>query len=497
MSWGDESWQQAARDYQAGRKHGWREGTIQMGLGREVPHAEIIPLSKHCEQQEEVRPPAFSDDALALRFIDQHKDTLRYVPSLGKWLRWDGKRWCFDERLIAHDRMRKICRAAAIECNQAKLAKLIASNKTAAAAERFARSDQRIVATVDELDADQWLLNSPGSTINLRNMEEWPHRQSDLLTKITGVAPDASCPTPVWDAFLARVTDNQPELTAYLQRVAGYSLTGSTQEHALFFLYGVGANGKTTFLNAIMACAGDYHRTAPIETFTASSVDRHPTDLAGLRGARLVTAIETEEGRRWAESRIKSLTGGDKISARFMRQDFFEYTPQFKLIIAGNHKPGLKSVDEAIRRRFNLIPFTVTIPPDERDEALPEKLKAELPGIMQWMIDGCVDWQERGLAPPEVVTKATAAYLEAEDALAAWIEEVGQLDPNAWEKSSDLFASWAAWATKAGEYVGPMKRFLGVFETKGFTYERRRDGRGYRGLRLSQRYPESDGWGRS
>ena len=488
MSWGDESWQQAARDYQAGRKHGRREGTIQMGLGREVPHAEIIPLSKHCEQQEEVRPPAFSDDALALRFIDQHKDTLRYVPSLGKWLRWDGKRWCFDERLIAHDRMRKICRAAAIECNQAKLAKLIASNKTAAAAERFARSDQRIVATVDELDADQWLLNSPGSTINLRNMEEWPHRQSDLLTKITGVAPDASCPTPVWDAFLARVTDNQPELTAYLQRVAGYSLTGSTQEHALFFLYGVGANGKTTFLNAIMACAGDYHRTAPIETFTASSVDRHPTDLAGLRGARLVTAIETEEGRRWAESRIKSLTGGDKISARFMRQDFFEYRPQFKLIIAGNHKPGLKSVDEAIRRRFNLIPFTITIPPDERDEALPEKLKAELPGIMQWMIDGCVDWQERGLAPPEVVTKATAAYLEAEDALAAWIEEVGQLDPNAWEKSSDLFASWAAWATKAGEYVGPMKRFLGVFETKGFTYERRRDGRGYRGLRLLTHY---------
>jgi putative DNA primase/helicase len=310
-----------------------------------------------------------------------------------------------------------------------------------------------------------------------------------LLTKITGIAPDASCPTPVWDGFLARVTDNQPELSAYLKRVAGYSLTGSTQEHALFFLYGLGANGKTTFLNAITACAGDYHRTAPIETFTASQLDRHPTDLAGLRGARLVTAIETEEGRRWAESRIKSLTGGDKIPARFMRQDFFEYTPQFKLIIAGNHKPGLRSVDEAIRRRFNLIPFTVTIPVEERDETMPEKLKAELPGIMQWMIDGCMDWQERGgLAPPEVVTQATAAYLEAEDALAAWIEEAGQRDPNAWEKSGDLFASWTAWATKAGEYVGAMKRFLGVLETKGFTYERRKDGRGYRGLRLLTHY---------
>jgi putative DNA primase/helicase len=493
MSWGDESWQQAARDYHAGGKHGRRQEIIRMDSEREIPEAEIIPLGKHHEPSEEIRPPAFSDDALALRFIDQHKDTLRYVPSLGKWLRWDGKRWCFDERLIAHDRMRKVCRGAAAECKQPKVAKLIASNKTAAAAERFARSDQRIIATVDELDADQWRLNTPGSTIDLRTGKEW----HDLLTKITGIAPDASCPTPVWGAFLARITDNQPELSAYLQRVVGYSLTGSTQEHALFFLYGLGANGKTTFLNAITACTGDYHRTAPIETFTASSVDRHPTELAGLRGARLVTAIETEEGRRWAESRIKSLTGGDKISARFMRQDFFEYTPQFKLIIAGNHKPGLKSVDEAIRRRFNLIPFTVTIPPDERDEALPEKLKAELPGIMQWMIDGCVDWQERGLAPPEVVTNATAAYLEAEDALAAWIEEVGQRDPNAWEKSSDLFASWAAWATKAGEYVGPMKRFLGVFETKGFTYERRKDGRGYRGLRLSQRYPESDGWGRS
>jgi hypothetical protein len=154
-----------------------------------------------------------------------------------------------------------------------------------------------------------------------------------------------------------------------------------------------------------MQCAGDYHRAAPIETFTASNHDRHPTDLAALRGARLVTSVETEEGRRWAESRIKTLTGGDKIAARFMRQDFFEYTPQFKLVIAGNHKPGLRSVDEAIRRRFNLVPFTLTIPPEERDELLPEKLKAELPGILNWMIEGCIDWLERGLAPPEALQR--------------------------------------------------------------------------------------------
>ena len=160
-----------------------------------------------------------------------------------------------------------------------------------------------------------------------------------------------------------------------------------------------------------------------------SNHDRHPTDLAGLRGARLVTAVETEEGRRWAESRIKSLTGGEKISARFMRQDFFEFLPQFKLIIAGNHKPGLRSVDEAIRRRFNLIPFTITIPPSERDELLPERLKAELPGILAWMIRGCTDWLERGLSPPQMVTEATAAYLESEDAVAAWIEDCAARDP--------------------------------------------------------------------
>jgi putative DNA primase/helicase len=172
-----------------------------------------------------------------------------------------------------------------------------------------------------------------------------------------------NCDIQNWVAFLDRIAGGNVELVDFLQRVAGYSLTGVTREHALFFLYGTGANGKTTFLNAITGALGDYCKNAPIETFTATQSERHPTDLASLRGARLVTAVETEEGRRWAESKIKALTGGDKISARFKRQDFFEYTPQFKLLIAGNHKPGLRWVDEAIRRRLHLIPFTITIPP--------------------------------------------------------------------------------------------------------------------------------------
>jgi putative DNA primase/helicase len=279
-------------------------------------------------------------------------------------------------------------------------------------------------------------------------------------------------------------------------RMTGYALTGSTREHALAFLYGTGANGKSTFLNAVTGAAGDYHRTAPIETFTATNSERHPTDLAGLRGARLVTAVETEEGRRWAESKIKALTGGDKIAARFMRQDFFEYTPQFKLIIAGNHKPGLRSVDEAMRRRFHLVPFTVTIPPEERDRDLDAKLKAEWPGILQWMIEGCVEWQRIGLAPPKAVTEATAAYLDQQDAMAAWLDECCEQTPDAWESRVDLFANWSKWAQAAGDHVGGRTRFIDALERRGLDPAKREGNRGFRGIRLRRHNYDDAHWNR-
>ena len=219
----------------------------------------------------------------------------------------------------------------------------------------------------------------------------------------------------------------------------------------MFFLYGTGSNGKSVLINIINYILADYQRTAPMETFTVTHGDRHPTELAGLQGCRLVTATETEEGRRWADAKVKQLTGGDAISARFMRQDFFEYTPQFKLVIAGNHKPGLRSVDEATRRRFNLIPFTVTFPEDKRDPLLLDKLKAEAAGILQWMIDGALAWQEQGLAAPEVVTAATKEYLTSEDALAGWIEDCCVLEPSKIEPAGLLYASWRKWAQLSGE----------------------------------------------
>ena len=393
-----------------------------------------------------------------------------------------------DQTLDARNAVRQLCRRESAKCNKPGMQKQVASRKTASSVEYFAQSDRRFMATVEQWDANPWELNTPGGIVNLRTGEIRKHERRAYMTKITGRAPDFEMPTPIWFAFLHAIAGGDTELIEFLQRFAGYSLTGSVEEHALAFGYGKGANGKTTFLQALIKALGDYHTTAPIETFTASKHERHPTELAGLQGARLVSAVETEEGRKWAENKIKTLTGGEVISARFMKQDFFEFRPQFKLFIVGNHKPGLRSVDEAIKRRFNLVPFTVTIPPEQRDPDLPQKLEAELPGILAWMIRGCLDWQERGLAQPPIVTEATAEYLESEDAIAAWIDECCTLDPNAKATSNALFASWSQWATKSGEFVGSKKRFAGLLEDKGYVKYRENTGRVFIGIVIRPTY---------
>jgi putative DNA primase/helicase len=449
------------------------------------------PLSEGDEIDDSARPPAFSDEALALSYAEQHDRQLRYVAAWGRWQLWNDIRWRSDDTLHAFDMVRRICREAAQSCNKPKVSTSIASAKTVAAVERLARSDRRLAATTDQWDTDAELINTPKGIVDLRTGENYGHSPNAYMTKVTAVAPDHTMATPIWLRFLERTTGGDQALADFLQRVSGYALTGLTSEHAMFFIYGTGANGKSTFLNALIGCFGDYHRTSAIETFTASATERHPTDLAALRGARLVTAVETEEGRRWAESKIKSLTGGDRIAARFMRQDFFEFTPAFKLIIAGNHKPGLRSVDEAIRRRLHLIPFTVTVPTAERDETLPDQLKAEWSGILAWAIRGCLEWQRIGLSQPECVRAATAAYLEGEDALAAWIDDECQSDPNAWESSTTLFYSWKRYADRSGEHHGSLKKFRQRLEDRsealGLRPGRNGDGRrGFYGLRVAK-----------
>jgi putative DNA primase/helicase len=411
-------------------------------------------------------PPEFSDEGLALRFSERYKDRLRYVAAWGRWLIWDDLVWRFDETLRVFDLARGICREAAAECDNNRVAGAIASAKTVAAVERLARADRRHAATVGEWDTDPWLLNTPGGVVDLRTGDLRPHCQDDMMTKITAVTPGGEC--PLWHEFLGRITNGNTDLQDFLCRVMGYGLTGVTSEHALFFGYGTGGNGKGVFLNTMTAILAGYAAVAPMETFTASANDRHPTDLAMLRGARLVTAQETEEGRRWAESKIKAMTGGDPITARLMRQDFFTFTPTFKLFIAGNHKPGLRNVDEGMRRRLNLIPFTVTIPQPERDRDLPEKLKAEMPGILAWAIDGCLLWQKIGLRPPTLVTSATEEYIAEEDTLSTWIKARCKAIGYGGTLSTHLFVDWRKWASDAGEEPGTQKRFTQALQAKGY-----------------------------
>jgi putative DNA primase/helicase len=427
-------------------------------------------------------PAEFADDALALCFTQKYGDELRYTAQWGRWSRWNGHQWKEDDTLAVYDLSRRICREVAATSGKQSTAQRITSANTIAAVERIVRSDRRHAASPSQWDADPWMLNTPGGIVDLRTGDIHPSDRLKYCTKSTSVTPGGDCPQ--WREFLRQVTNRDDDLVNYLQRVFGYILTGSTREHALFFLFGSGANGKSVTTNTVTGILADYARVAAIETFTATQGESHPTDLAGLQGSRCVTAAETEDGRRWAESKVKALTGGDAISARFMRCDFFQFAPQFKLLIAGNHKPGLKTVDESVRRRFHLVPFAVTIPEGQRDKRLPEKLRNEWPGILRWMIDGCLEWQRIGLAPPTAVTKATSDYMTSEDSLGIWLTDRCENDRATWTSTKSLFESWTTWAESAGDYIGSQKRFSQNLEARGYLPTRTNQMRGFQGIGL-------------
>jgi putative DNA primase/helicase len=426
-----------------------------------------------------------TEDALALAFTRRYHRDWRYVAAWGRWLVWDGQRWRNEDTLAATDLIRSVCRQTALRADDRKVAAKLASSGTVGGVERLARADRRHAATTDEWDAGPWLLNTPGGVVDLKTGRTRANDRADRMTKITTATPGGECPQ--WTAFLSNVTGGDADLQAYLQRMVGYCLTGVTSAHALFFLYGTGANGKSVFANVVSTILSDYATTASMDTFVETRGDRHPTDLAGLRGARFVTAIETEQGRRLNESKVKAITGGDKISARFMRQDFFEFFPQFKPVIVGNHKPAIRNIDEAMKRRMHLIPFTVTIPPERRDGRLTEKLLAERDGILAWAVAGCLAWQREGLNPPACVQDATQEYFESEDALGRWLDERCVRTANAKSLTSELFTDWKQWAEAAGEFIGTQRRFSDLLITRGLEKWRNSMGvRGFQGIGLKQ-----------
>lgn len=423
-----------------------------------------------------------TEDYGALLFVERYGENLRYCHTTGSWFVWNGVYWQRDEIGAPYQKARLIGRELG-EDQGGSSRKSIGKTSFATGIDKFARSDPQIAVTFEHWDQDPYLLGTPGGVVDLRTGELRAPHQGDCITKVTLVAPLADgC--PLWLRFLDEATGNDTALIRFLQQWCGYCLTGQTTEHALLFISGPGGNGKSVWLNIITAILNDYSRAAAMETFTASKTDKHPTDLAMLNGARLVTASETEEGRAWAESRIKQLTGGDPVTARFMRQDFFTFKPQFKLMIVGNHKPVLHNVDDAARRRFNIVPFMFK--PKNPDRELEAKLMMEAGGILQWMIDGCLDWQKNGLVRPDSVKAATEAYFSDQDIFGQWIEDCCDVQmgvARTWDKSSDLFDSWSEYAHKAGDAPGTKKSFGQLMQKRGFE-QYRVPGQGTRAFRF-------------
>lgn len=429
--------------------------------------------------------PDNSEDAIAECFAVRHGSDWKHVVQWGAWFRWTGQVWSRDETGAARELARMICRTTASECERPAEARRIASDRTITASLRIAASDPRVAARTADWDTHPMLLNTPAGIIDLETGEILPHDPALLLTQQTTASAAGDC--PLWRAFIGEITGGNRALEAYLRRLAGYCLTGLTREQSFAFLHGDGANGKSVFLNTIAHVLGDYAATSTLDTFMSVRGTHHLTELAGLRAARLVMVPETEQGHSWAEGRIKTVTGGEKVRANFMRQDHFEFTPQFKLVIAGNHRPHLAGCGEAMRRRLHLVPFDVTIPASRRDPRLGEKLKAERDGILSWMLDGCADWQRIGLAAPDCVRAAANEYFADEDLVGQWLAERCSVGTQFRTPSKLLFSSWKSWAEETGCPAGSAKSLGEALRQRGFRQATVNRARGWIGLSLRHR----------
>jgi putative DNA primase/helicase len=436
-----------------------------------------------------------TEHALALHFSERHAHDLRYVALKNQWFQWDGMRWGPENTFRAFDLARKSIAEDVERYAIGKPPDRLQAAKTVVGVITLARADRRQAATVEQFDADPFLLNTHEGIVDLRTGLFGPADPKAYMTRLAGIGSSGGC--PLWLRFLAHVTRENPELIGFLQRYLGYCLTGDVSEHRFVFAYGTGANGKSTLVNTVVKILGDYATIADVGTFLASNHERHPTDIAKLHGARFVAAQETERGRKWDESKIKTMTGGDKMTARFMRQDFFDFVPSFKLFIVGNNKPRLDNVDEAMRRRLLLVPFTVQIVPSERDLSLPAKLVGEGPAILRWMIEGCLEWQRIGLAPPAVVTDATNTYFDDQDVIGQWLAECTEDGgPFAFTPIGQLYASWKNWCGDRGMPPGTAHSFSDALVDRGHERKRAHGGkRGFAKLVVRDQQGESDRFG--
>lgn len=467
-------------------KGSWRHPNMPPALAAkfERMHREMIGAAKN----------PLSQNTMARRFAEEYQDHFLYCNS--DWLVWSNG-WRKDTRqelmrqirafvdgyLIGVEQWAKANGSEDLLKKVQKYGDNYKSASTIRAIENLAQTDERFVVTPVEFDTDPMLLAVPGAVIDLRTGRSRPIEPSDLMLKSASVVPHGACPE--WMGFLDTVTGGDKELQAYLKRVCGYCLTGSVAEHSIFFFHGAGGNGKGTFLRVLQGILGDYATTMPVTSLMGGRFGNTqiPADLAKLAGARLAVASETTTGD-WDDAKIKLLTGGDRISARFLYQNFFEFEPTHKLIVQGNHVPSVKVMDDGIRRRLHLVPFTVKIPNPDATGKFEEGLRQEWPGILKWMIEGCQEWQRIGLAPPASVLKQTSNYLQDEDTIATWLADCCVQKPGTRTQSRALYRRYSAWCDASGETALSEKQLIRQLEARGFQRFRTSSQRGIEGLEL-------------
>jgi putative DNA primase/helicase len=399
------------------------------------------------------------EQANARRLVRRYGDRIRWCDPWGKWLVWDETRWKMDDtcRILTFAQRttnglwRELGKIAAqLPVKELNACRSFCKASNGANGHKYllaeARGMRGIPVVPKQLDQDPWLLNCANGTLDLRTGQLREHCMEDYITKLVPVDYDPNAKCPLWNRFLRRVMDGQGVLIGYLQRVVGYSLTASVREQVMWFLHGTGSNGKSTFLRILLDLLDDYACQTVPELLMAKKHEAHPTERADLAGKRVVATIEVEQGKRMAEALMKQLTGGDRIKARRMREDFWEFDPTHKLFLAANHKPIVKGTDLAVWRRIKLVPFTVTITDAEKDPDLLDKLRGELPGILAWAVRGCLRWQRDGLREPAAVKAATDAYRRESDELGRFLEERCVLDKGVSVKASVLLDAFREWS---------------------------------------------------
>lgn len=434
----------------------------------------------------------------ARRLIEVRGGELRYIPAWRRWLVWDGGRWAHDTTGKAARWMKIIARgitsdALAIDDDTQRRAALSLARRGESAAGvngalTLAGTEKEIALDPADLDKDPCLLNCANGTLDLRTGELRAHDPADLITKMTGAAYDPDAEGPAFTAFLERVQPD-PRMRDYLARLIGHALEGRVLEHILPIFHGDGANGKGTFTGAVLAALGDYADAADPDLLNARTFDAHPTGVADLFGLRLAVLHESDAGRRLAEATVKRLTGGDRLKARRMREDFWHFEPSHTFFMLSNHKPVVTGQDEGIWRRLRLVPWDVVIPAEERDDRLGEALRAETGHVLAWLVRGYQDWRADGFADPDQVTEATAAYRAGSDDLGRFLDQQTIAGPGFHVRSSELYAAWVKWCATEGVEAGSNKAFTERLQNRGFDTQRSRVGIIWTGLGLTEEDP--------